>query len=50
MARARALDLSALEALDDNDTAAFFEKVGDVVRTGYTGTNVNDLVVALAYA
>ena len=50
MARARARDASADAALDDNDSASFFDKVGGGVRTGYTGTNVNDLVVALAYA
>jgi hydroxypyruvate reductase len=47
--RARALGLSAQDALARNDSATFFEKLGDAVRTGPTGTNVNDLVIVLAY-
>jgi glycerate-2-kinase len=47
--RARLLGLSAQQSLANNDSATFFEKLGDAVRTGPTGTNVNDLVIVLAY-
>ena len=33
--------------LDANDALAFFDPLGDLVRTGPTGTNVGDLQVAL---
>ena len=42
LARAQALGLHARERLDDNDTHAFFEALGDSVVTGPTRTNVND--------
>ena len=32
-----------------NDTAPYFEALGDAYKTGPTGTNVNDLVFALVY-
>jgi hydroxypyruvate reductase len=32
-------------ALDENDSYAFFEALGDLIRTGPTGTNVGDLQV-----
>ena len=49
VARARVLGLSATDALERNDSATFFEALGDAVKTGPTGTNVNDLVIVLAY-
>ncbi len=49
LARAAALGRSAHQALADSDTAPFFEALGDLWVTGPSGTNVNDLVVALAY-
>lgn len=42
VARARELGLSARDALDRNDSATFFERVGSLVHTGPTHTNVND--------
>jgi hydroxypyruvate reductase len=33
--------------LDDNDAYAFFARLGDLVTTGPTGTNVGDLQVIL---
>ena len=33
--------------LDENDTYRFFDALGDLIRTGPTGTNVGDLVVLL---
>jgi hydroxypyruvate reductase len=46
-ARARALGLDPMRYLDANDAWTFFEKLGDLVRTGVTGTNVGDLQVTL---
>lgn len=43
LARAEALGLDARAALDDNDSTAFFERLGDLLAPGPTYTNVNDL-------
>ncbi len=40
--RARAMGLDARAMLDDNDAYGFFSKLGDLVVTGPTRTNVND--------
>ena len=45
--RARALGIDPQAALANNDSATFFERVGGLVITGPTGTNVNDLYVGL---
>jgi hydroxypyruvate reductase len=50
VARARNLSIYPLLYLDQNDSYHFFEKVGGHIRTGSTGTNVNDLVFILKYA
>lgn len=42
LSRAQALGLSARDHLDNNDAYSFFEKLGDLVFTGPTRTNVND--------
>jgi glycerate 2-kinase len=42
LARAKRLGLSPTDAQARNDTAAFFEAIGDLVVTGPTYTNVND--------
>jgi len=47
MARARALRLDPHAALEANDSYALFDMLGDLVRTGPTGTNVNDLLFIL---
>ena len=47
VARATAMALSRDEALAANDSYAFFDRLGDLVRTGLTGTNVGDLQVLL---
>jgi hydroxypyruvate reductase len=47
MARARELDLDARAALESNDSYHFFEPLGDLIRTGPTGTNVNDQLFIL---
>jgi hydroxypyruvate reductase len=47
-ARAREAGITAPQAfLDDNDTYTFFDRLGDLVRTGPTGTNVGDLQILL---
>lgn len=45
--RAAALGLDAQRYLDDNNTYAFFDRLGDLIRTGPTSTNVGDLQVML---
>jgi hydroxypyruvate reductase len=49
LARARDAGLSAQRALDENDTEYFFRALDDLWITGRSGTNVNDVCVALAY-
>ena len=47
-ARAAAAGIAAPERyLDNNDTYAFFETIGDLIKTGPTSTNVGDLQVIL---
>lgn len=41
--RAKKLGLDVEVYLDDNDSYHFFEKLGDLLKPGPTGTNVNDL-------
>jgi hydroxypyruvate reductase len=45
--RAAVLQLDAQRYLDDNNAYAFFDRLGDLIRTGPTGTNVGDLQVML---
>jgi hydroxypyruvate reductase len=47
VARARALDISGADYLARNDSYAFFDRLGDLIRTGPTNTNVNDLTFIL---
>jgi hydroxypyruvate reductase len=48
MERARRAGLADPEAfLEANDSWAFFDALGDLVRTGPTGTNVGDVQVLL---
>ena len=42
LARAAALGLDARATLADNDAHGFFSRIGDLLVTGPTGTNVND--------
>jgi glycerate 2-kinase len=46
-ARARARGLEPMRYLEANDAWSFFDALGDLVRTGPTGTNVGDVQVAL---
>jgi len=50
LARARALGLSAETYLQRNDSYCFFTDLGDLIRTGPTGTNVNDLTFLFTFA
>ncbi len=45
--RARARGLDAQAQLADNDAYHFFQALGDLIVTGPTGTNVNDLLFIL---
>jgi glycerate 2-kinase len=47
VARARALGLDPRAVLEANDSYALFDALGDLVRTGPTGTNVNDLLFVM---
>jgi glycerate 2-kinase len=47
--RAEALGLDPARALADNDSYTFFDRLGSLIRTGPTNTNVNDLYVLLAF-
>jgi hydroxypyruvate reductase len=49
IARARSLGLDPEAYLADNDSYHFFDALGDLIRTGPTGTNVNDLLFIFAY-
>lgn len=43
--RAKELELTPEKFLEDNDSYSFFSKLGDLIFTGPTGTNVNDVSV-----
>ena len=47
MGRSAALGLSAEDSLLRNDSYSFFMGLGDLLITGPTGTNVNDLAIAV---
>jgi hydroxypyruvate reductase len=47
--RARALGLDAAAHLEDNNAYPFFDALGDLIRTGPTGTNVNDLLLLFVF-
>lgn len=46
--RAESLKLDAASYLSRNDSYPFFQALGDLLKTGPTGTNVNDLVFLCA--
>ncbi|MCK5669954.1 glycerate kinase, partial [Candidatus Bathyarchaeota archaeon] len=47
LTRALGLGLNPDEFLDGNDSYSFFDSMDDLIITGPTGTNVNDLSVIL---
>ena len=46
--RAKSLGLDAIDHLSRNDAYPFFKALGDLLKTGPTGTNVNDLIFLFA--
>ncbi len=46
--RSESLGLDAADYLSRNDSYPFFEALGDLIRSGPTGTNVNDLIFLFA--
>ncbi|MBW2122072.1 MAG: glycerate kinase [Deltaproteobacteria bacterium] len=48
VSRARALGIDPQAYLDDNDSYHFFERLGDLLLTGPTNTNVMDVRIILA--
>jgi len=46
--RARDMGMDPERLLADNDSYRLFDGLGDLLRTGPTGTNVNDLVIGLS--
>lgn len=50
VARARALGLDPVAHLRNNDAYPLFDALGDLIRTGPTGTNVNDLLFLFAFS
>jgi glycerate 2-kinase len=46
--RAEALGLDAADYLSQNDSYPFFQALSDLLKTGPTGTNVNDLIFLIA--
>ncbi len=48
VARASEIGMSAAETLARHDSYHFFEPLGDLIRTGPTGTNVMDVHIVLA--
>ena len=49
IARARALGMDAWTYLGDNNAYPFFDALGDLLMTGPTNTNVNDLAFAFVW-
>jgi glycerate-2-kinase len=47
--RASSLGIDPLKFLEANDSYTFFRKVGGHITTGPTGTNINDLYIALVF-
>ncbi len=48
VARARGMGMSPRDFLDRHDSNTFFGALGDLLKPGYTGTNVNDVALMLA--
>jgi hydroxypyruvate reductase len=47
--RAAALGLNPDDSLLNNDAYTFFNRLGDLLITGATGTNVNDLTFVFGF-
>jgi glycerate 2-kinase len=49
ISRARSLGLDPAVHLENNDAYPFFDALDDLIRTGPTGTNVNDLLFLFSF-
>lgn len=47
MSKAEALKLNIQDFLNNNDSSSFFEIVGGLLKTGQTGSNISDIMIAL---
>jgi hydroxypyruvate reductase len=47
--RAKKMELSLAAHLQNNDSYSFFAALDDLIQTGPTGTNVNDLVFLFGF-
>ena len=47
--RAESLGMSAADYLSRNNAYSYFDALSDLIRTGPSGTNVNDLVICFAF-
>lgn len=45
--KAESLGLSVADSLSRNDAYAFFDQLGDLIKTGPSGTNVNDILICI---
>ncbi len=50
LARAQAMALNPLDSLRNNDSHYFFHPLKDLIYTGPTGTNVNDIMIVVGLA
>jgi glycerate 2-kinase len=46
---ARQMGMRVVDYLENNNAYEFFDRLGDLIRIGPTGTNVNDLVLLFAF-
>lgn len=47
--RAEALGLRVTDSMSRNDAFVFFDQLGDLIRIGPSGTNVNDILIGIAF-
>ncbi len=47
--KAERLGMNPADYLSSNNAYAFFESIGDLIKTGSSGTNVNDIVLCIAF-
>ncbi len=47
--RAEILELDAADYLSRNDAYPFFDSLGDLIKSGASGTNVNDIILMFAF-
>ena len=45
--KAKKIGLDLYKYLENNDSNSFFTKIGDNIKTGYTGTNVMDITIMM---